>query len=132
MAAYLSPAWLTALQDAADASPSLRDATAGVHLVVQQVITGGAAGDVAYHVVVDDGSTTVRSGRADEPTVTFTQDHATAVAVTRGELSAQTAFMAGHMRIRGDLRALVAQQDALLRVDDVFASVRETTSYAHA
>jgi hypothetical protein len=72
---------------------------------------------------------TVRPGRAEDPTVTFTQDRATAEAVTRGDLSAQGAFMAGHMRIRGDLRALVAQQDTLLHVDDVFASVRETTSY---
>jgi alkyl sulfatase BDS1-like metallo-beta-lactamase superfamily hydrolase len=129
VAAYLSPAWLTALQEAADASPTLHDATTGVHLVVQQVITGGADGDVAYHVVVDDGRMTVRPGHAEDPTVTFTQDRATAEAVTRGDQSAQGAFMAGHMRIRGDLRALVAQQDTLLHVDDVFASVRETTSY---
>jgi putative sterol carrier protein len=130
VAAYLSRAWLDALQEAADASPTLREATAGVHLVVQQVVTGDDAGEVAYHLVVDDGRTTVQAGRAEEPTVTFTQDRATAEAVSRGELSAQSAFMAGRMRIRGDLRALVAQQDALLRVDDVFASVRETTSYA--
>jgi putative sterol carrier protein len=130
VAAYLSRAWLDALQEAADASPTLREATAGVHLVVQQVVTGDDTGEVAYHLVVDDGRTKVQAGRAEEPTVTFTQDRATAEAVSRGELSAQSAFMAGRMRIRGDLRALVAQQDALLRVDDVFASVRETTSYA--
>jgi putative sterol carrier protein len=127
--AYLSPAWLTALQDAADSSPTLRDATAGMRLVVQQVVTGGPDGDVAYHVIVDDGRATVRAGQADDPTITFTQDRATAAAVSRGELSAQGAFMAGRIRVRGDLPALVAQQDALLRVDDVFASVRETTSY---
>lgn len=129
MPAYLSPAWLDALQDAADSSPTLRDATSGMHLVVQQVVTGGPDGDVAYHVIVDDGRATVRAGRADDPTITFTQDRATAAAVSRGELSAQGAFMAGRIRVRGDLPALVAQQDALLRVDDVFASVRETTSY---
>jgi putative sterol carrier protein len=100
-----------------------------MHLVVQQVVTGGPDGDVAYHVIVDDGRTTVRAGRADDPTVTFTQDRDTARAVSRGELSAQGAFMAGRIRVRGDLPALVAQQDALLRVDDVFASVRETTEY---
>ena len=129
MPAYLSPAWLSALQDAADSSPNLRDATTGMHLVVQQVVTGGPDGDVAYHVVVDDGNTSVRAGRADDPTITFTQDRDTARAVSRGELSAQGAFMAGRIRVRGDLPALVAQQDALLRVDDVFASVRGTTEY---
>jgi putative sterol carrier protein len=127
--AYLSPAWLRALQDAADTSPTLPGATAGMHLVVQQVVTGGPDGDVAYHVIVDDGRTTVRAGRADDPTITFTQDRDTARAVSRGELSAQGAFMAGRIRIRGDLPALVAQQDALLRVDDIFASVRATTEY---
>jgi putative sterol carrier protein len=127
--AYLSPAWLSALQDAADASSTLPGATAGMHLVVQQVVTGGPDGDVAYHVIVDDGRTTVRAGRADDPTITFTQDRDTARAVSRGELSAQGAFMAGRIRIRGDLPALVAQQDALLRVDDIFASVRATTEY---
>ena len=107
----------------------MRGATEGMHLVVQQVVTGGPDGDVAYHVIVDDGRTSVRAGRADDPTITFTQDRATARAVSRGELSAQGAFMAGRIRVRGDLPALVAQQDALLRVDDVFASVRATTEY---
>jgi putative sterol carrier protein len=127
--AYLSPEWLAALQAAADASSTLRDATAGVHLVVQQVVTGGPQGDVAYHVTVDDGATTVAAGRAEEPTITFTQDLPTAAAVSRGELSAQEAFMTGRIRVRGDLPALIAQQDTLLGVGDVFASVRASTDF---
>jgi hypothetical protein len=127
--AYLSSEWLAALQAAADDSPSLRAATAGVHLVVQQIITGGPHGDVAYHVVVDDGVTAVRAGHAEGPTITFTQDRDTAIAVGRGDLSAQGAFMTGRIRVRGDLPKLVEQHAALAGVDDVFASVRGSTEY---
>lgn len=127
MARYLSEEWIAALHAAASTDAGLRAATVDASLVVQQVVTD-SDGEVAYHVVVDEGDVSVRSGRAARPDITFTQDAATARAVIDGELSAQSAFMAGRVRIGGDLGALIANHSALAVLDDVFSAVRATTS----
>jgi hypothetical protein len=131
MARYLSPAWLEAVDRAVQADGALRDATAGVHLVVQHVVRGGAGpeGDVCFHVAIDDGSVRVRPGPASSPSVTLTEDRSTAVAVARGERSAQEAFMDGEVRVGGDIGELLAAQAALARLGDVFASVRADTDF---
>ena len=129
MPRYLSDEWIDELDAAAQAHPSLVTATQDVDLVIQQEVTGGPDGDVAFHVAVDHGSVRFRSGRAPEADVTFTQDHGTAVAVGTGELSAQTAFMIGKLRITGDVEALMRHMDAFDGVEDVFESVRASTAY---
>jgi hypothetical protein len=130
VAAFLSPAWLAALREAAERAPVPAGVGAdGPRVVVQQVVTGGPRGIVEYHVVVDRGVTSVRAGRAPDPTITFTQDRDTAAAVSRGELSAQGAFMTGRIRVRGNLTDLIERQAVLAGLDDMFASVRDTTEY---
>jgi putative sterol carrier protein len=61
--------------------------------------------------------------------VTLTEDRSTAVAVARGERSAQEAFMDGEVRVGGDIGELLAAQAALARLGDVFASVRADTDF---
>jgi putative sterol carrier protein len=93
------------------------------------VVTGTPDGDVRYHVVIDDGDVSFRPGEADQPTVTFRQDHATAVSVAKGELSAQAAFLNGTMTVRGDLTTLAAHGDALTGVDGALDSVRAAIEF---
>ncbi len=132
MARYLSPEWLAEADAAAAASTSLREATATVSLVVQQEVSGGPDGDTAYHVVVDHGAVSVVPGMAAQPDVTFTEDHTTAVAIGRGELSAQAAFMVGKLRVSGDLERLLTHQDAFSGIDDVFNELRAGTTWPAA
>ncbi len=129
MARYLSPEWIGELHRVASSSASLRAATTDVGLVIQQEITGGPGDDVAWHVVLDHGDVAVRPGRAEAADVTFRQDHATAVAISRGELAAQAAFMVGRLRVGGDVAGLIRHQRALTEVDDVFAAVRAGTEW---
>jgi hypothetical protein len=129
VARYLSTEWLGELDSAAAGDSGLQAATAGHRLTVQHVVTGGPDGDIRFHVDIDDGAVHVRPGDAGDPTVTFTQSLDTATAVSRGELSAQGAFMLGRLRVSGDLPALVTHHDALVGVDDVFRSVRDRTSW---
>ncbi|MGH9187821.1 MAG: SCP2 sterol-binding domain-containing protein [Acidimicrobiales bacterium] len=129
MVHYLSPEWLAEAEQAAKTASGLAEATAGVSLSVQQVVTGGPHGDVTYHVHVRDGALSVSPGATDNPTVTFEQDYPTAVSVAKGELSAQGAFMTGRIRVRGDLPRLVEYQEALSRVDDVFRTLRDRTQF---
>ncbi|MDQ6797049.1 MAG: SCP2 sterol-binding domain-containing protein [Actinomycetota bacterium] len=130
MATYLSAEWLAEADDAVSKNDSLRAATTDVTLVVQQVVTGGPDGeDAIYHVAVDHGAVSVVPGPAAQPDVTFTVDHATAAAIGRGDLSAQTAFMVGKLRVGGDLQRLLTNQDAFSGIDDVFDELRAATTW---
>jgi putative sterol carrier protein len=60
---------------------------------------------------------------------TFTQDYATAAALFRGDLTAQEAFTAGRVRVKGNMAKLVASQPALAEVGAVFDDLRQATTY---
>ena len=129
MPRYLTREWLDAAQRAVEDDTTLADATKDVRLTVQQMVTGGPDGDVAYHVVVDNGAVRVLGGEASDATVTFIQAWDTATAIGRGDLSAQGAFMTGRIRVRGDLPKLVEHDNVFGNVDDVFAELRAQTTY---
>jgi hypothetical protein len=129
MPRYLSPEWLEAAQRAMDASVSSPAAEAGADIVVQHVVTGGADGDVTYHIRVGGDGVAVHLGEAPEPTVVFTEDYGTAAAISRGELSAQSAFITGRIKVHGDLPRLVEQSSAFSDIDDALAGLRSETSY---
>jgi hypothetical protein len=129
VARYLSAEWLAALDHAAQASEALRDASKGVHVVIEHVVTDEADGEVAYHVVIHDGSVSFLAGEAPGADIRLRQTRTTAVAIARGELSAQVAFLDGTMTVRGDLAKLIACGEALTGVDGALESVRTGTQF---
>lgn len=129
MARFLSPEWFDDVNAAAASDDVSAAVTPGLRLVVQQIVTDGPDGEVRYAVRIEDGKVAVVPGEAGEPDVTVTEDHATATAVAQGELAAPVAFMTGRIRVSGDTRVLLSAQPVLHRLDAVFASVRERTSY---
>lgn len=122
---FLSPQWIEAL----DAAASTRGLESEGRLVIQQVVTGRPNSDVRYYVTVEGGAAAVRIGEADDPTVTFTQDYATAAEIAQGRVAAQEAFMAGRVRVGGDLLALVRHLDVLEELDRSFRAVRGQTEF---
>lgn len=121
MAAFLTDEWIDGLHEAAASAVIASD----VRLVIQQVVAADPEGsEVAYVVEADHGRLSVRRGRVEHPDVTFTQDRATALAIHRGEVSAQTAFMDGRLRLGGDLRSAIEGAGALATIQDVFAAGR--------
>ncbi|MBX3313335.1 MAG: SCP2 sterol-binding domain-containing protein [Actinobacteria bacterium] len=128
MPAFLSDAWLRALDDAARSDERLADLASGPELVVQQEVVGGPGGDVTYHVRIAEGAVRFVAGPVAEADVRFRQDHATAVGIASGRSSAQRAFMAGALQVGGDLRMLVDRGDLLAALTDVFARVRAATT----
>ena len=130
MPRYLTPEWFDAARAALAASPtSPPNDDAGTELVVQHVVTGGPDGDVPFHVDVVRGAARIEPGTADDPTVTFTESWATAVAIARGELAAQEAFRLGHVQVRGDLMALVERASVVNGLDAALADLRSRTEY---
>ena len=130
---YLSPEWFDAAREALAADPGLPAATAGVHLTLQQTVTGapgdGApADDVGWRLVIDDGGVRLETdpGPSD---VRFTTTYATAARIAAGELGAPTAFIRGDLRVGGDLTLLTTHHRPLAAVHDVLADVRKDTRF---
>lgn len=120
MAEILTLEWvaeLAAAASGAEVDPDLR-------LVVQQVVTDSGLPVLTYAVRVEGGRVAVVAGEVDGADVTFTQDRRTAEAIAAGLLSAQAAFMAGDLRVGGDLQALSARARELAVLDDVFGAAR--------
>ena len=120
---YLSDEWLAAADRAVAGLPSLP-----VELVVGYVVTGGPDGDRSHQVVLGpDRVGFRRSGGT--AAVTLTMAWPVAVAVHRGELSAQQAVLDGRIRLGGDAGVLLGHQATLGEVDDRLDEVRAATRY---
>lgn len=141
VARFLSDEWIAEMDSAARSSTELADLFDGTEidrLVIEHVVTGASPSDpgdetpdveAAFHLVLGPGPARAVAGRAADPTITFSQDHATAAAISSGRTSAQAAFMAGRLRIGGRVDLLLAHHGLLADVDDVFAEVRARTEW---
>ncbi|MGH9085274.1 MAG: SCP2 sterol-binding domain-containing protein [Acidimicrobiales bacterium] len=105
MAAFLSAEWLELQPQLAADLPERPGASARMQIVV----TGTPEGEVAYVQQIEDGRLTAASlGRDDAADVTLTQTHADAVAIARGDLDANAAFMQGRVKVTGNMGSLMA------------------------
>jgi predicted lipid carrier protein YhbT len=128
MVRFLSDAWIDAMDAAIRDDDQVRDTAAGTTLAIAQVVTEAPGGEVGYTVELEDGSARVRRG-TEGAQVTFTQDHATAVAIARGELAAQAAFIDGRLEVRGDLQVLLTHVSLLAELDEAFSRTRARTTF---
>lgn len=128
---FLSPAWFVAVQEALSTSKAVAVATSGASLRLLQVVTGGPDGDVAYLLIVEDGSVRITPGPPDVTAqVTLAATWDTAVAIATGALAPHDAFTTGRLLVRGDIEVLRAQAPALADLDSAFDQVRSGTAYA--
>ena len=125
MADFLSDAWIADL-DAAGRASQVADE---LRVVVQQVVVDEDGTEVAYVVRVAEGTVRVEAGRAPDADVTFTQPRGVAAAIAQGALSAQAAFLAGDLRVGGDLAAVLEGSRALGALADVFEPARAATTW---
>ncbi len=107
VALFLSPEWIAQLDDAFRHDLSLAEATQDLTLVIQQEVSHSPEPVTSWHVDIDHGSVRAVAGAAPHADVVFRQDHSTAIALGRGELSAQTAFMIGKLQVSGDVALLM-------------------------
>lgn len=126
---FLTDEWIQSLDAALRADERVRTTDPNSSLVIQQTVTGVDDGAISWHMAIGHDDAGVTAGPAPAPDVTFTQDHATAVAIGTGELSAQAAFMLGKLRIGGDVSRLIAQRELFEGLDDTFAEARAATQY---
>ena len=125
MAEYLSPEWIREVAGAVAGSTEVGQAAVGVCLAVDVVV--GSAG---YCMTISDGTVEVQGGRSARADLQLIQEPAIAVAIARGELNAQRAFVDGTVRLVGRADQFIAARGVLEAVDRATEGVRQRTSYA--
>ncbi len=99
MSQFLSEDWFVEATATLAALPATGDTSA----VLQYAITGGPDGKVTCHAVIEAGVVTgVAPGKADAADVVATLSFDEALAVLKGDHSADASFMRGAVKIEGD------------------------------
>ena len=123
MPEYLSPEWFAQAGELVAGSAALAARTQGVRFVLLQTVEDGER-SISWTIRIDDGRVTLVEGAVDDATVSFTCARATAAAIHSGSRSAQAAFIAGDLRVGGDISALLAHASVFADLDDVLAPLR--------
>jgi putative sterol carrier protein len=110
---FLSDEWLSEVETRLNSNEGFQTAAKGQAARLQQQISGTPAGDVSYGFVLDGGKVAMTKGEIENPEATVSQDYATAVAVSKLELSGQQAFMQGKLKVSGNLMKIMQLQGAL-------------------
>lgn len=108
MAAYLGDEWLALRAEVEADLPRLDGASARLQHVVAGVPGVAGKGEVKYALVVADGVVVEAVPGVDaEADATLTTTYPDAVAILRGELDPNAAFMQGRVKVVGDMARLL-------------------------
>ena len=95
----LAEGWVDAVGEALQAI----DATDAADGVVQLSVSGGPAGTVnVFHAVVAAGRVSLAAGRHSQPDAVLSWSHEDFSDAWRGDLSLESAYMSGRMKLEGD------------------------------
>lgn len=76
---------------------------------LQYVLTGSPEGEVKYYWIIEDGKLLEnRLGELVDAEVTLTEAYEDAMAIQKGDLDANAAFMQGKIQVDGDVAKLMA------------------------
>ncbi|HET7876672.1 MAG TPA: SCP2 sterol-binding domain-containing protein [Methylomirabilota bacterium] len=77
------------------------DKAAGINATIQYDITGDQGG--TWHAIIKDGTCTVNQGPGANPNLTLSMSSQDWLDMIGGKLSGQMAFMAGKLKLKGDM-----------------------------
>ena len=104
MPKYLTQEWLDESRALAQDQPERPGATA----TMQFVVTGAPDGDIKYYWRLHDGVLAEASmGELPDAEVTLTSTYQDSVAIQKGELDANAAFMQGKTKVTGNMGKLM-------------------------
>ena len=111
MVKFLTTEWLEALEATVNAHEDFTSAIASVDLTLQFDVTDPPEGKIpTYLLAITGGSLAASEGAGDEPDATISNDYETAVAISKGELNTQMAFMTGKMKVSGNMAKIMMNQ----------------------
>jgi len=124
---FLSAEWM-------DAAKSIREkyaeraAAITISVRMNQVITDVPFGDGDVHLYLDtsSGSLVMESGELETPDLTLTTDYDTAkkIFVDQDQAAGMQAFMAGKIKVQGDMMKMMAMQTSMPQ-DEVTKNIAE-------
>ena len=124
MAKFLTKEWLEALTAAVNDNETFTTAIASVDLTLQFDTTDAPDGtEPTHHLAIKDGGLSAGPGPADEADATIANDYATAVAISKGELNTQMAFMTGKMKVAGNMAKIMMNQAVFTKFAEATAEV---------
>jgi putative sterol carrier protein len=104
VAKYLTQEWLDESRELAKDQPERPGASAKM----QYVVTGGPEGDIKYYWVLENGKLLESQlGEIADPDFTMTSTYDDSVAIAKGTLDANAAFMQGKMKVAGNTGKLM-------------------------
>jgi putative sterol carrier protein len=114
LAKFLTAAWLENLTEALNAHEGFSGAIADVDLKLQfEVPDAPDDTEGTYHLAIAEGRALAAPGDIDGADATITNDYETAVAISKGELNTQMAFMTGKIKVGGNMAKLMMNQALL-------------------
>jgi predicted lipid carrier protein YhbT len=128
MARYLTQDWLDLGRELGVDQPERPGASARM----QYVVTGAPDGDVKYYWVLENGKLLEASlGEIADADVTLTSAYDDSLAVAKGELDANAAFMQGKVKVTGNMGKLMQLMPLTMTPEyqAVQAKIREGTEF---
>lgn len=125
--AFLSDEWFAAV-GAAIAEHGAAAAAPGPNVLMNLVVTGTPFGEREFHMGARDGGALFGPAHLDGADVTLTTDYATArdVFVSGNQAAGMQAFMAGKVKVQGDMTKLMASQGGGANAE-LTAAIQELT-----
>ena len=121
---FLTKEWLDALTAALDAHAGFKSAIASTELTLQFEVPDAPAGtEGVYVIAVSGGGVTATAGPGASPDVTITNNYETAVAISKGTLNTQMAFMTGKIKVSGNMTKLITNQAMLSQFANATAAM---------
>jgi putative sterol carrier protein len=109
---FLSEDYMREASERLTASTGFSKAITNVGLGLQFTVTRDD-GDISYYLSVADGSATMARGELAGADATITSNYETAVALSKGEMNTQMAFMTGKIKVAGNMATLMMSQGVI-------------------
>lgn len=118
---FLSDEWLSEVESRLNASDAFQNAAKGQAARLQQQVSGAPGGDVGYGFVLEGGKVQLTKGEIENPEATISQDYATAVSMSKQEITGQQAFMQGKLKVTGNLMKIMQLQGTFTAMPQALA-----------
>jgi alkyl sulfatase BDS1-like metallo-beta-lactamase superfamily hydrolase len=110
---FLSDDHFTTATTALNGNDAFVGAIANIDMGMQFHVTDAPEGDIDFFLSVGDGAAEMASGVLDDADVTITSTHETALAMFKGDLNTQMAFMTGKIKVAGNMAVLMMNQGVI-------------------
>jgi putative sterol carrier protein len=98
---------------ALNADAGFTGAMANVDFALQFNVSGTPEGDVPYYLQIADGAAAMDLGELDGADASVSSDYDTAIAISKGELNVQMAFMTGKIKVGGNMAKIMMNQSLI-------------------